>query len=388
MIVSMRATRTNRTRSPASIRLLLASLLLLGACGKDKTPTVDPDAGDADPQVKLEKPPIAPMDKRVGEAQKLIVKHQDAQGALDMIDEALVDETDNADLHYARGMALSFLDQDDEAFVAYERALALNADHVPALVARGNLRAFATGELDAAAADFDRAIELAPRYAPPFHSRGVVRLDGDDVPGAVADLTKASELDPKNTNTLYVLAQAHAAAGDAKAALEAAARAVELEPDATGADLRLLKAKLLQANGDADGAVKEYQTLAALLPDAHDLRLQVGRGIMQAQKPELAIEHFEAVAIALPDEPAPLVNWGRALAATGDLDGAVIKLDAAIEMKKPAPAAYVYKIELLANAGKCAEASKTNKAFIRSKSGDDKTLERAQSAVDGCKKAG
>ena len=368
------------TRFPS---LLLSGLLAISACGKDKAPTTTPDDAK-DPEVTLEKPPIPPLDKRVEEAQKLISKHEDAQGALDLIDEALVDDTENADLHYGRGMALSFLDQDAEALAAYERAISLNPDHVPALVARGNMRAFGMGELDAALADFDRAIAVAPRYAPPYHSRGVVRLDTGKVGGAVEDLSRAAELEPKNANTLYVLAQAHAAAGDAKSALDAASRAVELEPDATGADLRLLKAKLLQANGDSEGAIKEYETLAALLPDAHDLRLQVGRGIMQAQKPEQAIPHFEAVASALPDEPAPFVNWGRALAALGQLEAALEKFDAAIAKQKPAPAAHVYKIELLAKEGRCADAKKAHAAFKKTKSGDEKTIERAQLAVDGC----
>lgn len=367
--------------------VLSSSLLVLSlSTGCNKESTVDPDlAHKEDPAVSLEKPAIAPLDERVQKAQTLIAKHQDPQAALDLIEEALVDETESADLHYGRGMALSFLDQDGDALAAYESALGFDPDHVPALVARGNLRAFGMGEVDLAMADFERAIELAPRYAPPYHSRGVLRLDSGNVPGSIEDLSEAAKLDPKNTNTLYVLAQAHAGAGDAKAALEAAATAVELEPDATGADLRLLKAKLLQANGDSEGAVKEYETLAALLPDAHELRLQVGRGIMQAGKPELAIPHFEAVAKALPEEPAPLVNLGRAIAATGEIKGALEKFDAAIAMKKAAPAAFVYKVELLVSDGLCGEAKKANKAFKATKAGDEKTTARAQAAVDACK---
>jgi tetratricopeptide (TPR) repeat protein len=370
----------------ASTYLLSVLLIASAASGCKKEPTVDPDLADsADPGVELTKPPIAPLDERVAQAQKMIAQDEDPQGALDLIEEALVDDTENADLHYGRGMALSFLDQDGEALAAYEQALVLNADHVPALVARGNLRAFGMGEVDLAKADFDRAIEIAPRYAPPYHSRGVVRLDTNDIPGSIEDLAKAAELDPKNTNTLYVLAQAHAGAGDAKAALEAASKAVDIEPDSTGVDLRLLKAKLLQANGDSEGAIKEYETLAALVPDAHDLRLQVGRGIMQAGKPELAIPHFEALAAALPQEPAPLVNWGRAIAATGEIKGSLEKFDAAIKLEKPAPAAHVYKIEVLASDSQCTAASKALKGFKKAKSGDEKTMARAQAAVDGCK---
>src|SRR5690606_13276317 len=100
---------------------------------------------------------------------------------------------------------------------------------------------------------------------------------------------------------------------------EVATKAVELEPGTTGVDLRFLKAALLLATGDKAGSITEYEGIAALLPDNPDVRLEVGRNVLRAGDPAKAAVHFEAVAALVPDNPAPFVNWGRALAASGEL---------------------------------------------------------------------
>ena len=372
---------------PSARPLLVAAMLLsLGsasACNKtgEGEPLTPEDELPGGETVELEKPPAPILDKRVGEAQKML-KAGEHQAALDLMDEALVDEPDSGDLHYGRGMALSFMpERDEEALAAYDRALELDPGLVQALVARGNMQAFVFGDVDAARKDFDRAIELAPRFAPSFHGRGTIRLDAKDFQGAVEDLSRAAELDDKNANTLYVLAQAYAAQENAAKALEVATQAVELEPGTSGVDLRFLKAALLLATGDKAAAIAEYEGIGALLPDNPDVRLEVGRNILRAGDPAKAIGHFEAVAQALPEAPAPLVNWGRALAASGELDAAIAKFDAALKLDANSPAAHVYKIEVLAAAGKCAEAKKAKKAF--KKPGDD-SVARIEKALEAC----
>src|ERR1043166_1930531 len=59
---------------------------------------------------------------------------------------------------------------------------------------RGNAKD-AKGDLDGAIADYDRAIELDPKYASAYYNRGDAKDDKGDLDGAIADFKRATELD-------------------------------------------------------------------------------------------------------------------------------------------------------------------------------------------------
>ena len=50
-----------------------------------------------------------------------------------------------------------------------------------------------------AVADFDRAVELAPRYAEAYNNRGAARHELGDDAGAIADYDRALEFGPPQT---------------------------------------------------------------------------------------------------------------------------------------------------------------------------------------------
>jgi tetratricopeptide (TPR) repeat protein len=53
------------------------------------------------------------------------------------------------------------------------------------------------GDLDRAIADYDKAIELDPKYVMAYNNRGIAYGKKGDFDSAIADLNKAIELDPK-----------------------------------------------------------------------------------------------------------------------------------------------------------------------------------------------
>src|SRR5215472_11535018 len=70
------------------------------------------------------------------------------------------------------------------------------------------------GDLDGAIADYNRAVELDPKYAAAYYNRGVAKRHKGDLDGAIADYNRAVELNPKDTAAYYNRGVAKQTRGD------------------------------------------------------------------------------------------------------------------------------------------------------------------------------
>jgi lipoprotein NlpI len=86
------------------------------------------------------------------------------------------------------------------------------------------------GDLDGAIADFNRALELDPKFAAAYHDRGIVKVRGDDFDGAITDYNRALELDPKFAAAYRRRGIAKQAKSDRDGAIADFNRALELDP--------------------------------------------------------------------------------------------------------------------------------------------------------------
>jgi outer membrane protein len=105
----------------------------------------------------------ADLAQRVKRAQALLEAHQ-AQQAYALLSEVEFDGAGSLEFDYTLGIAALDAGKPDKATLAFDRVLALNANHAGALVDRGRAHA-ALGNLADARADFDAALKLNPSAA-------------------------------------------------------------------------------------------------------------------------------------------------------------------------------------------------------------------------------
>src|SRR4029079_15717234 len=99
----------------------------------------------------------------------------------------------------------------DETSVRLSPAVAVQAKAQELPLANAHRR---RGDIDAAIADFDRAIKIDPKKIDNLLGRGLAYLEKHDTEQAIRDFTLAIELNPRHAGAIQNRAQAHLAAGD------------------------------------------------------------------------------------------------------------------------------------------------------------------------------
>ncbi len=153
-----------------------------------------------------------------------------------------------------------------EAIRYYTAAVALRPDNPGALYNRA-MALHTEGELEAASADLERAIEVAPRYAAAYELRGNVFLDQKKLDAAIACQKKSIELAPNRGYAWQYLGWIHYRNGDWKSCIEALEKSCKLQPGGTGdcgqwIVLALAHAKLAAEAGLPEKERAHYQAEA------------------------------------------------------------------------------------------------------------------------------
>jgi tetratricopeptide (TPR) repeat protein len=86
------------------------------------------------------------------------------------------------------------------------------------------------GDLNGAIADYNRTIELDPKYAIAYGNRANAKGEKGDLDGAIADYTRGIELNPKDSKDYSYRADAHAKKKQYAAAINDEQKAIELDP--------------------------------------------------------------------------------------------------------------------------------------------------------------
>ena len=209
------------------------------------------------------------IDERFGEARLKLAdtyaKNGDSRNAYREYIRAADLLPDNVDAQLKAGTYLLLAGKFEDARARADRALAINANSIDAMVLRANASA-GLKDLDGAVQQIGDAIKLDPKQATPYSSLGALEMARGRRDEAEAAFKKAVEAAPQSASAHLALANFYWSSGrqaDAEGAFKAA---LQLEPKNALANRAL--ATFYIASGRVPEAEPLLRTLADSTPDA------------------------------------------------------------------------------------------------------------------------
>ncbi len=197
--------------------------------------------------------------------------------------------------YYNRAKAKSEMGNHQAAIGDYDRSIDLNPKFGEAYYNRGRAKT-ALGKSKAAIDDYNRAIDLNPKDSQSYNNRGLEKSNLGDNLGAIADFDRVIALDPK----------------DAKAYNNRGLAKVEL--------------------GDKDGAIADFDRSIALNPKYGDPYSNRGNAKSARRDRKGAIADYDLALAIDPKDAETYFNRGTEKAKINDKQGAVADLNRAAEL--------------------------------------------------------
>jgi tetratricopeptide (TPR) repeat protein len=355
-------------------RLLLPLVCLVVACRPE--PTNPPD-DDGDETVG------DPVPKDTVEKAALLLQKGDAPGADKLVSDALVEHPDDHELWFSKGVAQQALGNEPGATTAFQKTLELKPEFVPAMHALATL-ALSKREFDEAIDLLTKVLKLQPDFADAHYNLGVAYLETGKRTEALAAIEHAAELAPDDAEINVQLADMYIGLDRYDEAVAHAKRAVERAPQDPLA--RIVYGNALVKKGEFQAAIGEFEAAIAQRPGDLDARLGLARAQQRAGKLDDAAAGLKALSGDPEAGKSAVVwaDWGSVLAKQGDLEGALAKLDRALELDPKFGAAHVRRIGALAGAKRCKDA-KAAHAKLAKLEVDDRTKAAGATALAPCK---
>ena len=248
--------------------------------------------------------------------------------AMELYQEALGQEPDNAKTYYNLSVAHSRLGQSAER----RRAL-------------------------------ETAIELDPSHAEARHQMGLIYLAENNVKVAEEQLLFAIEADPGLAEAHSNLGVLYGRVGKGNLAEQSFRKAVEARPDYTQARLNL--GLMLAGQGNLTAAKTQIAEALRIAPDHSAARTAMAMVLTRMGRSNDAVPHFRQVVAAQPGSAEAHLNLGIALAETFELESALEEFTEAARLAPHAAAARYSKGRVLSDLGRAAEAKQELEAAIK-----------------------
>jgi tetratricopeptide (TPR) repeat protein len=183
-------------------------------------------------------------------------------------------------------------------------------------------------DYEGAIADYDQAIQLDPKLAVAYVSRGFVRTLRRDKQGAIADYDQAIQLDPKLAAAYVGRGYIHKTLGDKKEAIADYDQAIQLDPRMASA--YVARAHIRSETADLKGSFADMQTAIKLDPSSSSNARNL-RGELSDFKRLQMTQSNEHIQLN-PTSASAYSSRGDMQFLFGDKRGAIADYDKAIEL--------------------------------------------------------
>jgi tetratricopeptide (TPR) repeat protein len=257
------------------------------------------------------------------------------------------------------------------AAAAFERALAIRANDVSALIWLGETR-LDLGQPEAAQRAFDEATTLEPRASAAWFGAGRAALAQQSHARAVEHFERALRLDPQASAVHYPLAMAYRALGDAAKAEAQLRQRGDLQPGMPDPLMREVEQLLESAaaydtrayhalnRGDWPAAIAAARAGIPLAKDnpslEGSLRHRLGTALAQTGDTSGAFAEFQRAVAVSPGFPRARYSLGVMLSAAGRAPEAIEQLSTAVKLDPGYVEARVVLGEVLLAIGRTREA--------------------------------
>ena len=252
------------------------------------------------------------------------------QGAVEIISQAIVMNSNVANFYSSQGIALQELKQLDAALASYDKAISLRPDYAEAYFSKGNIL-HSLRRLDEAASSYDMAILLKPDYVEAYSNRGIVLLDLKQFEASVASYSKAIELKPDYAAAYFNRGNALV---ELKQLLEAVAnydKAIDLKPDY--AEAYSNRGNALNDLKQFEASVASYNKAIDLKPDYAEAYSNRGNVLHVLNQFEASVASYNKAIELKPDYAEAHFNLGILLQELKQLDAALASFDKALTLK-------------------------------------------------------
>jgi tetratricopeptide (TPR) repeat protein len=218
----------------------------------------------------------------------------------------------------------------DEAIAHHQRAIALAPDYAPAY---NNLGAAlrAAGRVDEAVVQYRQALALKPDFPSASYNLANALLAQGQAGASAEQFQKTLAISPASVEAQNNLGIALASQGRLAAALTHFERAVQLHDRSVQAH-RNLGNMLIDAGARAEG-MAHLERAIALAPNEPDAIYDIGTVLLEDQNFAAAAARFEAALTIKPDWPEAHNNLGIALASQGRLAAALTHFERAVQLR-------------------------------------------------------